>query len=623
MKAYRQLGVASVALAGMVAALLASAGGAGDAPSPAAGGPVVGTAAETRPVIVANGSVYALDHRVETRLVVRAAGRSRTINGQLHLAGRWHVAPRLGARGERLVEVRLSALSRHEMRMLGRSLLEDAEMVAAFESQRALVTLDDEGRAVRVHYNPAAPALYQHVMTALVLDALPTDRSRRAHLRTGLGEGRFEVTATGDATSARREVHRSLTGYASLDALGATVPQHGSATGATRLVFEDAGMASRLDANETVRVGERFEATRKTSLVRVARESVPAAPRPDLAQLAVREPGRTAVTSQTRRQMLEQRVAGLKLEQLLDDLSAVGADGRVADHARWLWRATGVLRLDPKAAARLAQRYLAPEMTAPARGLIVDLLASVGDAQAQHALLMVLRSDVAQAAPEFATQLQRLGALRQPTPETAGFVRRLATASDDPEIAAAATVTLGAVAGRLRARGETAAAAALAKPLLARLEAGADASAIVALGNAALPATEATITAHGEDADPAIRASVARALRDIPTTSARDSLLALGADADYAVQHRALGVLASRDLGADGLDRFVGVLEAGSITPNAFGRALAILERHTTHPEVVQRGIDHIRSRLGARRGLLPRVNALQASLDRAATSGS
>ena len=443
---------------------------------------------------------------------------------------------------------------------MGRDLLPDAATAAAtFDGRELLLELDATGRVHQAHSDPEAPPFSTLALRYLVAELLPIVESEATWTAgpepTGLGAAHSYYTLThADAdTAPTLELRRERLTYDRLEALTSDdIDEHRLAlSGEATASLDPSGTLRSLDSSEHLALtgATTYVADTAATLVLVRTEDVPARDASArLAHLTAQRFDRPPKDPGTQERLLMNRVAGLTGDQLLADLAAYGSGGLLPDHSRWLWRATGLLLLEPGLAADLADTFA--DGNATHRELVLDLLAAAGTAQAQLAMRDLLSEPAHQAAAGFPLQLQRLSTLRNPEPATVDLVRGL---FDDHHAAHgnhwAAGYALGSTAGALY-DADPAAALEAAAPLVEALASVSDATdrrhLLASLGNAALPEHAAAVRAHADDASPHVQAATARALRDLDDQASVDALHGLLADPSVAVQRAALGALQSR-----------------------------------------------------------------------------
>jgi hypothetical protein len=243
--------------------------------------------------------------------------------------------------------------------------------------------------------------------------------------------------------------------------------------------------------------------------------------------------------SHARTRALEERVRGMTWESMRDDLLRYGAGGKMPEHNRWLWRAAGLLRLDPAMAEKLEALFFDDGLEGPTKALVLDLLAQVGHPEAQAALRRILSDPRAQARADFGQLIQRAGFVREPEAATVQTVQGVFESPPTPEASRASAATLGALA----------AASGAEAPVDALLDAAAQASgldreaALVGLGNSRNPKAREVIAKGLSAPEESTRAAAARALRHFTDDESRSQLVALLGDSSAAVAQGALSAL--------------------------------------------------------------------------------
>ncbi|HEY8211202.1 MAG TPA: HEAT repeat domain-containing protein [Myxococcaceae bacterium] len=284
------------------------------------------------------------------------------------------------------------------------------------------------------------------------------------------------------------------------------------------------------------------------------------------------------------RRLLEQRVAGLTPERMEVDLTIHQGAGRIPDQGRWVWRASGLLLLEPALAARLLDRALAAQALPRTRALIFDLWASAGTVEAQAAMRAALAA-LALTSPEeeHGLLVTRLGFLRRPEPETVRFTRALADDAQMPSYSRRAAV--GVLGSLVRSLAPTRPEEARAqhRRLLAGLRAAGTAedrvAHLIGLGNAGVEGDAPALAPFADDPSPAVRSQVPWSLRSMPSVESREVLLRLlRSPGDDTVQIAALRRLASYPLGDAELVVLERLVRSGALAAAAAGELLGVLE---------------------------------------------
>lgn len=239
-----------------------------------------------------------------------------------------------------------------------------------------------------------------------------------------------------------------------------------------------------------------------------------------------------------RRQLLIAQADGMTAAELLGDLG----DRAGALSHRWMYRATGLLTLDPTLAGAVGAIFEQDGISERGRGFVLDLLASAGHSAAQAELRRLLDTPRARRSPRALLFAGRLALLAEPDAQTVDWLGDR-QGLDDP-FAIACTYALGAAAGRLEGDAAAAIGASLASALEGTDDPAAQRHLIASLGNVGDAAHVATLAPLAESEDPAVRAAVARALRKTASPEAERILDRLADDPASRVQRAARAVRA-------------------------------------------------------------------------------
>lgn len=267
---------------------------------------------------------------------------------------------------------------------------------------------------------------------------------------------------------------------------------------------------------------------------------------------------------------LEQRAEGMTTADVIQLLQRHMNGGRLPDHNKTLWRMAAVLELYPELARALLELFLDENATSKGRALLLDLLASVGHAEAQAALREALASEQGRADPSYGLLYQRLGLVEEPMPETLEMAREeLASArqSGDLEQTMLKAYTAGAVAGHAEELpAERDAIADELGGMLASATSPTEQKHLVkALGNAQRPEDHEPIATYAESEDVGVRQAVARALKRPVTAVGLETLLVLAGDTDPFVQSEALRALRHYTLEAPHYAVLEGIVRSGRL----------------------------------------------------------
>lgn len=534
---------------------------------------------------------YRLAWKADTRSRISLGeGSERSLDGVTDLGGTLTLRSFGPVEGGTLLGLSLSTLQPHSMTALGTELLADVRPV---EGHEAYLVMKSDGSLAGIHLRPADSDVFKLVAQWLATDLAVTLGDGEAW--SAIEESSLGLSQSSYVRGEGQQLTRSRTRYLSLRG----VPG-GHADGATPLIGARAtveladGHLKTLTSSETVRVARAtaaplYEASVSTELELVSVGHEELGPM-SLDGLETRRVGEVVLAADTGKRLLEDRAAGLTMEALVSDFGTWGNTGELPDHARWLWRAVGVLKLHPERAADLIPLFNAPGATSKGRVLLLDLLAAAGHHEAQEVLRELLESDEAKRDVQSAAMLQRAGMVTRPEPETVALVEGRLGTKGDAGIAAAFTAC--AMAGKLEAGGDHAQAARLSGHVRAELQRESDAERRVllmrALGNSGLGDDRDAVLAQRSDVNPRVRAAVAMALRRDGSEEAARVLAQLVADGDSSVQRAALSTLATQVPSPQTVQQVIAVLFSGRLDLGSDPAVVDLLSRAERSPQVTQ-----------------------------------
>ena len=465
-------------------------------------------------------------------------------------------------------------LSLDEVRALDATVLDASpyesldEARAALEGVAIRVELDDDGRVSSVA-EPEGAGLGARILSMLALEAPLSERFAGGVERTQHGLARVELERAGDRLS------RERTAYVSLDA----APQERSPE--VQLASRGAGLvddASRLlewDGEETLAWRSDDGARSLDAHVRISLRAAGTASAPIAGAdgWTAHAPTQAPEDAASLRRLTLARADGLTAEALVTTIATAGDSGVVPDHARFLWRATAVLALDPEACAALGALFEHPDTTDGARGLIVDLLGQVDTPEAQAALLDVLASPEAAEPATAGRYVTALSFVAHPSSESVSWLGARLDAADS---ALAPSVALAA--GNVARRASGPEAASLRSRLRVRLEQSEDdearATMVRALGAAEGEDDRELLERESHHTSPRVRVAAIGALGRRADARSRARLRELVRDAGSDVQRSALRVLEG-DAGA--ASAIAAAARDGSLDEASMGDATEVL----------------------------------------------
>jgi hypothetical protein len=533
------------------------------------------------------------DLRVPELAGATIGGGEGIVHADVELAGELFLRSHGKRDGAFLVEAELRRLTRHRVALFGGdALADDAAARDAFDGRAALVEIDAAGAVRAFHYAKTDPPLFKQVMQALLTDAqmhVLADRqsvwTARERTSAGEAEARYEVV---DAEALRvARVRERYTAIASLPGRP-SIPGEQTLDAQATIDLDPRGLVRAVDAQDTLRVASDYAAKTTLALRLSAVGTWDPPSELDLGAFETRLPGAVVHSAGAEQQMLEQRVAGLTLERMHDDLLAFAVTGALPGGSQWVMRASGLLKLHPERCVDLAALFESHEMNGRGRAQILDLLAGTGTPKAQEAMRIALESRAAHTGDvPYRALLQRFSSVAHPTTESIEFLARAyasAKAGPTPDRYGAA-YALGAAAGNARASGDVAGARA-AHDILARDLGAARTPAerkhlATALGNAVTPDDVGAFAQLTSDHDEGVRGAAAWALHRVDAPDARAALLGFARDTDAGVAETAFQAMTYQTLGDEELGRLAAVVTAGQTPAAADGALLTLLAKHT------------------------------------------
>lgn len=405
-----------------------------------------------------------------------------------------------------------------------------------------------------------------------------------------------------------------------LDTAGADV------SGMSEIVLNrTGGHLARVSGDETVRTGrnageEAFhqKAEFAIRLLSVKKTTVGMTAEDRLAGLVSTGLGDTSTSAEMGRTLLAQQAGTLTMEKLAEDLFVHGRATELPDAGRWMWQATGFLRLHPERCSELTKVFQESEMNRRGRARVLDLLTAVGTPEAQAVLRTLLETPEAKGTDRYELLLQRLSLLDAPTEETVEYLRAKVQKGEGDEVLAAAHALGAAIGKRTRTAGgalDEPSASLLRDGLLAAGTKEEKTAWLGTLGNAGLADDVPLLLKYTRDEAPSVRAAAAGSLRKIQTPETEQALLTLSADADKNVRSRALSALRGYTLSPGHLAALEHQVGSGQLTEGDFPALMSVLQRNRHQPDAVLPVLDMMRRQNNTDRRMALRIRELQKTL--------
>lgn len=534
-------------------------------------------------------------------------GHDGTLTGELDLEADLALAREQTTDGADAIRAELRNVRSSRVVVSGQEVLQTGEAGAKSLERRPIHLVVEDGRIVRVLVDRDASSLAVQITENLarqVLLARPKAGSfeREEHTPAGTLRVRYEP---------RGGVHkRTVLGAVALDGLpdtceGACLVR---ARGEGEVRFEDDNAILSLTEKREIHAGiegapAMLDTTATLDVKRVQERDFTAEAL-DPNKLAAKLPGEVFESEADKRASLTRLAEGADIEDVLGGVSTAAASGPRSLSKGWLVRSTAFLELHPELIAEVAIHFQDEGLGSQGRLALLDLLAATGGEAAQAALLRTLDSAAARQDESRLVFVQRLLLVEEPNGTTAHTLRdRIgkSQAAGDEEMAYAEAHVLGAVAGRLSARGARSEAKASVDLLATALDGatapGPRAAYVSALGNAGDPSQITRITRHARDEDASVRRSVASALRKTSQPSARSTLVTLAKDSNEEVQVAALSSLGQNPWSASEQRELAQLLDAPQLGGEAESQLATLLLRQGPPSPEVRGSLEHLLAR--------------------------
>lgn len=545
---------------------------------------------------------YAFEWSSSTVMGIAGAGpqtNSVSIVGDIELVG-------AGSRGaSTLVLARIRAIRTASVVALGRELVPDeAAANDLFLNRTAVIECDPRGVIAQIHVPKDAPALYKHLVHALL--------ARTQVTLPGPGETTWIATEAGDNGPIVFRYGRSPDGVLRKEAEEPTVRARGEVrfdtTGAVASQEQTARFATGKSVGELGGIVAEARFARTLGATRVE-----APPPLDLATYDGNAPGDRAAAIDERGQ-LEQLAQGMTLADVVTIVSAYGQGQRLPKGA--VTRATGFLLLHPEATQDLLVLFQKDALGNRGRELIMDVLSSAGDDAAQAAMRAALSSRASMGDRVlFERLLASFSLVDDPRAETIVLideVMKRSKAAKESRVYYASIYTLGSLAGHAHEKHHDA----LAQPILDKLLKGLDAKLpieeetafLAALGNTGMAAALAPLKKRASAEDGRTRAQVATSLRQFDDAEVRAMLVAMLADGDPRTALNALSTLDKLSVRPDDMEQIAALVESGKTNVQADPQLVTFAASHAFARAAAMRILKVIEARATENQEILVRA---------------
>ncbi len=482
---------------------------------------------------------------------------------------------------------RLDGLEQFDVTMQGSPVTSIAEARAAFAGREVFVDVSPTGAVRGLRFDDDTPELVRATMKMLAAELqvqVPGRPTRTWSAVESSPHGRAE-TAYAQLSGGRLRKTRPH-GYGALRSLPWLNPQHAAQTVdyAANAHLDPTGRLVSLAVRErtTVNAGKTTALDVDTTAILTLRGTASAtvARMSDLATAVAVGIDSIDVSLQAERNALLGRANGLTWDDV--DRGVRGFSGPSETFSRWLWRTTGLLKLEPELCDSFVPLFDEAGFDETRRGLILDILVSTGHAHAQQVVRQLIASPTARAnLRSYVAYIGRLSLLDAPDADSARFALALYDGSEGHAKTAAA-YAMGSIVSKLPPGDDELRAELnqrLIDDLIAEPSAQERAGLLVALGNAGQAENLPVIREAATSPASAVRAAAASALRKTPGPQTATVLVGLAADRNHEVQRAALRVLDGHPLSASAQQALGARVLSGVLSPENYGVALRIVTR--------------------------------------------
>ena len=510
-----------------------------------------------------------------------------------------------GIDGERrLVGLRVVSSKRASATAFGKELFaDDAAQRAQLKGKEVLLAVGAHGAVEHVYVPRDATPLAKNLLQPLALHFAVTMPGGDGGVTLATEQGDFGpvvwAISAGEGATLRRTSRESGT------------------VGEGTIVFEG-GVPARITTTVTATNprAEQGMATMATSTFSATRVDGggPAAQRTDLGPLNRHAPDERPTD-------VDERAANLALANGMkpEDVAAmVAAHGSGTPPQKGdVIRAAALLLAMPEIGDDLAKLFAGGAIGDHGRELVIDLLASAGDAKAQAVMRDLLRSPAAQRNRELYERLvQRFALVTAPVAESIAFVREewhRARRKGERRVRQATVYTLGSMAGHAHAMRNDDLAMPVLGELLAALGSTKDddeeRGLVAALGNSGMQDGLGPILARAGSTDVRTRTQVATSLRKFDAPPVRAQLINLLGDEDPQVALAAARSLDVQRLGRPELEHLCERVEAQRVHPDVDATLVGVVATHVLDAALARRTLVALRARAAERPELLRQID--------------
>lgn len=428
-----------------------------------------------------------------------------------------------------------------------------SDFIEAYKNKEVLVSLNESREITAFYFPKDTTQLFKTFMTMVAQEIQVSTGEGDSWERTEFnqhGKGRVTYKKTGTAGGKTR-VKKTLTRY---DYPGLIEPDDlQDITMDNDITLDQAGMVETIHKEETTRIkaknsGSTVMDVKKTvSLTKMAEGMFDSAglSRDFLGGMQAVSPGEFITDEGQERDLLAKQASFLSYDEIERWIGVFKPDikDNRANNAMF-YRTTGFVELHPQSMDKLADYARTKAKTSREKTLVMNILAAVGNRNAQKAMRDILRDPAIQKERQYGILIQNFSFVdEKPEPETLDYLQDLMM-NKKGFASYSAAHAYGAMIHTLYTQDEKDRALSLNQPLLHKMESAGDvtdkAEYVAALGNAGMIENNPHIINLFQDPSPKIRSEAAMALRKTETPESRKVLISVFTDEERSVQRSAI-----------------------------------------------------------------------------------
>ena len=322
----------------------------------------------------------------------------------------------------------------------------------------------------------------------------------------------------------------------------------------------------------------------------------------DIRQLTSSNIGTIQIDEKTQRKILKKAAKEMTLTEMQATLSRYSQTGTIYEKGLFIRRSVAYLKLYPEKCNEIYNLFISEGTSSEARVLAMGILASAGHQQAQNAMRAVLKNKNIKNDIYYSVYLQNFTVVKNPDQATVQFVRNeFNKALKSKKNLTSSSLTLGAVAGKLRKNGEKKTALEIKNSLenlLKKSKTDKDKERFIdALGNTGFASNVNIAEKYIDSPNNRIRASLTNIVRFNQTKEGEELLFKLAKDKDRLVKMQAINALAGYNLEDEHLQRLNNYIKKDIFGTDEYLYLLQIYSKYEKKNDLVKEALIEMRKR--------------------------